>query len=236
MMNKFSLTGVALLVTLSFLPPAMARERTRTFSSSSGRAFSSQSNRIRTGPGAFSNSGTYTRTGLNGQSRSGSFDTTDTRTRNADGSITTNGSGQITAGNGSIYNLNRNGTRTQTDAGYQRNGSSTITNSSGNVVGSRSSTSSYDNTTNTGTKESTITRNGQTRTIDSTLTKQEDGSFQKATTVTNSSGQVIGGSNTNAKYNYVPGQGWTKTVTGTTNSGNTINGTVTTGPSSSPNP
>jgi hypothetical protein len=68
------------------------------------------------------------------------------------------------------------------------------------------------------------------------VVKDPTGGYDKTTTRTNSAGEVVGGSTQDINYSYIPGQGWTKTVTGTRNNGQPINRTVTSTPIPDPAP
>ncbi len=228
-MNKILVTVTALVFALTAVDAASARERTRTTTGKNGRSVTVNKDRVRTDKGSFSNTGTYTRTGANGETRSGSYTGTSDRTKTEDG-FAVDKSGEVTTGKGNTYNVDANSSYSySTDNGWQRTGNTSVTNSSGEVV--RTTSGSADVTDSGLVREGTVTgRKGNTYNVDSTTTKGTEGGLTKSSTVTNSAGEVVGGSTKNATYEYIPGQGWVKTVSGTTQSGETIERTTTNSP------
>ncbi len=132
----------------------------------------------------------------------------------------------MTTSEGRTFDLDHNRTTTYIEEeGLQQTRSTTVTNAEGKVVGTGSGSTTL-NPTGAQTSTTLSGPNGRPTTIDSTITPAGSNQLQRSTTVTNDSGQVIGGSQTNSNFVFVPGQGWTRRVQGSTNSGQPIDRTV----------
>ncbi len=225
----------ALLVAWVLAPVAQAqtRQRTRITTTQSGGSLILNGERTSKGPGTFTNSGTYTRTGPNGGSSSGTYSGQGSRRFIPGQGVEGDYSGQVTTQRGQNWHLNHQHTTTRTDEGWQRQGNTTVQNTAGETVGSSSAilkgqpgegwqrTGQFNNA------------RGQSWTTESSGTPTGPGQWQRETRVFNAEGELIGGSDTVrvdaphrpedesgtesfVQYQFMPGQGWVKTVEGNT--------------------
>jgi len=235
-MNKLLALSSTLLLSLTLATPTFARGRNFSFTGGGGRNLSVNNYTNRTGSGTYSRYGNYTGTGTGGGTRSGTYSGMGTYGRTSEGRYS-NYTGTVNANNGNTYNVGQESKTTNLGNGsYERVGGTTITDSNGNLVRGRSTDSSYNSATGLDRTTTNTTKNGQTYTTNATVVKDPTGGYDKTTTTTNSAGQVVGGSTQDIGYAYTPGQGWTKTVTGTRNNGQAINRTITSTPIPNPAP
>jgi hypothetical protein len=218
------LLAIALLMALA--PFAQARPRQRTATATTPTAGSLTPSGERT----FTHSGTYTRTGPSGRSGSGTYSGQGSRQFIPGQGVEGDYSGQVTTQQGQTWNLNHQHTTTRTNEGWQRQGSTTLQNAEGKTVGSSSSL--IEGQAGQGWQHSGQFNNarGQTYTTESSSTPTGPGHWQRETRVFNAQGDLLGGSDTDVQYRFVPGQGWVKTVEGNTLKGQPIRRTTTVGP------
>lgn len=232
-MNSIRLCSlVALSITLSLFSPdlALAQGRQRTVTGQGGGSFSSTRQVDPSGNGTFNHSGTYTTTTPDGNSRSGSFSGSGSRTRIPGQGLEQTSTTTVTtpADRNFVVDHSRNTTYVE-EEGLQQTRNTAVTNAEGEVVGTSSGSSTL---TTTGAQNTTVLTgpNGRPTTVDSTLTPAGPNRFQRSTTVTDDSGEVIGGSETSSDFVFTPGQGWTRRVQGSTTSGQPIDRTITNQP------
>lgn len=221
--------GIAILLT-SWDPALAQQTRKRTATGSSGRSLTTTRQVTPTGNGTFTQSGTFTRIDPHNRSVSGSFSGSGSRSWSPDQGLTRTSTGEVTTSKDRSILIDRNHTTTVVEGeGLQRTGDTTITNAEGEVLGTSTNTSTLDAA---GVESSTILtgRTGQSARVDSVVTPESDSRFLRSTTVSNSAGDPLGGAATTIDYERTPGQGWTKQITGTTNSGQAIDRTVTNEP------
>lgn len=223
----------ALLMALSLVPSAQAqpRQRTRITTTQPGGSLEISGERTSTGPGSFSHSGSYTRTRPNGGSGSGTYSGQGSRQFIPGQGVEGEYSGQITSNRGQNWNLNHQHNTTRTDEGWQRQGSTTVQNAAGEPVGSSSAI--IKGQPGEGWQRSGQLHNarGQSLTTESSGTPTGPGQWRRKTRVFNGEGELLGGSDTDVQYQFVPGQGWVKTVEGNTLNGQPIRRTSTASPS-----
>jgi len=214
----------ALLMALA--PFAQARPRQRSATATTPTAGSLTPRGERT----FTHSGTYTRTGPSGRSGSGTYSGQGSRQFIPGQGVEGDYSGQVTTQQGQTWNLNHQHTTTHTHEGWQRQGSTTLQNAEGKTVGSSSSLT--EGQAGQGWQRSGQFSNArdQTYTTESSSTPTGPGHWQRETRVFNAQGDLLGGSDTDVQYRFVPGQGWVKTVEGNTLKGQPIRRTTTVGP------
>jgi hypothetical protein len=229
--SRLSLVA-ALLVAWVLAPVAQAqpRQHTRIATTQSGGSLHISGERISSGPGTFTHSGSYTRTGPNGGSGSGTYSGQGSRRFIPGQGVEGDYSGQVTTRQGQNWHLNHQHTTTRTDEGWQRQGNNTVQNTAGETVGSSSAilkgqpgegwqrTGQFNNA------------RGQSWTTESSGTPTGPGQWQRKTRVFDGEGELIGGSDTDVQYQFVPGQGWVKTVEGNTLNGQPIRRTTTVSP------
>lgn len=219
--------GVGIVVALSSLEPALAQTRRRTVSGDRGGSFSTTRQVQNNGDGSFRHSGTYTGTSPSGQSRSGSFSGSGERSWTRGEGVSRSDNTEITTSGGRSFSVDRDTNTTyQPGEGLQRTRNTTLRNGEGEVLG----TSSGSSLINRDGAESSTTftgRQGRSATVDSTVTPESQGRFRRSTTVSNDEGEIIGGANTTIEVEGELGQGWTRRVTGSTDSGRPIDRTIT---------
>ncbi|MFT0799014.1 hypothetical protein NW843_09705 [Synechococcus sp. R5-12] len=214
----------ALLMALAPFAQARPRQRTRTATTPTAGSLAPRGGRT------FTHSGTYTRTGPSGRSGSGTYSGQGSRQFIPGQGVEGDYSGQVTTQQGQTWNLNHQHTTTRTNEGWQRQGSTTLQNAEGKTVGSSSSL--IEGQAGQGWQRSGQFNNarGQTYTTESSSTPTGPGHWQRETRVFNAQGDLLGGSDTDVQYRFVPGQGWVKTVEGKTLKGQPIRRTTTIGP------
>jgi hypothetical protein len=214
----------ALLMALAPFAQARPRQRTATATTSTGGSLTPSGERT------FTHSGTYTGTGPSGRSGSGTYSGQGSRQFIPGQGVEGDYSGQVTTQQGQTWNLNHQHTTTHTHEGWQRQGSTTLQNAEGKTVGSSSSL--IEGQAGQGWQHSGQFNNarGQTYTTESSSTPTGPGHWQRETRVFNAQGDLLGGSDTDVQYRFVPGQGWVKTVEGNTLKGQPIRRTTTVGP------
>lgn len=231
-MNSIRLRPLAALsISLLLASPelALAQGRQRTVTGQGGGSFASTRQVQPSGNGTFNQSGTYTTTTPNGNARSGSFSGSGSLTRTSGQGLEQTSATRVITPEGRTFDLDHNRTTTIEGDGLQQTRTTTVTDADGKVVG----TSNGSTTLNpTGAQNTSILSgpNGRPTTVESTITPAGPNRFQRSTTVTNDSGHLIGGSQTNSDFVFVPGQGWTRRVQGSTNSGQPIDRTITNQP------
>ncbi len=230
-MNSIRLCSlVALSIALLLFSPdlALAQGRQRTVNGQGGGSFSSTRQVRPSGNGTFNQSGTYTTTTPDGNARSGSFSGSGSRTRTPGQGLEQTSTTTVTTSEGRTFDLDHNRT-TLEEEGLQQTRSTTVTNADGKVVGTGSGSTTLNPT---GAQNTSILSgpNGRPTTFESTITPAGPNRLQRSTTITNDAGQVIGGSQTNSDFVFVPGQGWTRRVQGSTTSGQPIDRTITNQP------
>jgi hypothetical protein len=218
------LLAIALLMALAPFAQARPRQRTRTATTPTGGSLAPRGGRT------FTHSGTYTGTGPSGRSGSGTYSGQGSRQFIPGQGVEGDYSGQVTTQQGQTWNLNHQHTTTHTHEGWQRQGSTTLQNAEGKTVGSSSSL--IEGQAGQGWQRSGQFNNarGQTYTTESSSTPTGPGHWQRETRVFNAQGDLLGGSDTDVQYRFVPGQGWVKTVEGNTLKGQPIRRTTTVGP------
>ena len=211
---------------MALAPFAQARPRQRTRTATTPTAGSLTPSGERT----FTHSGTYTGTGPSGRSGSGTYSGQGSRQFIPGQGVEGDYSGQVTTQQGQTWNLNHQHTTTHTHEGWQRQGSTTLQNAEGKTVGSSSSL--IEGQAGQGWQRSGQFSNArdQTYTTESSSTPTGPGHWQRETRVFNAQGDLLGGSDTDVQYRFVPGQGWVKTVEGNTLKGQPIRRTTTVGP------
>ncbi len=224
MRKAIGLIGTLLILTLPLTDAGLARTRSRTVTSQGGGTLTQVRQRQATGDGSYSQSGSFVLTGQEGGSRSGTFSGQGQIERTPGQGISNTSSGEITTDQGRIFNVNRSATTSRTDSGLSRSADLIVTNASGEVIRSASSSSILENQQLTHTTDLTSPRG--TYQVNSTVTPQGDQTFQRRTSVSNSSGETVAGSTVDIGIEFTPGEGWVKTVTGSTDNGNPIQRTV----------
>ncbi|MEN9224938.1 MAG: hypothetical protein Q6L60_10340 [Thermostichus sp. HHBFW_bins_43] len=220
----------ALLVALTLAPSAQAQPRQRTRITTTQPSLTIRGERTSTGPGSFSNAGSYTRTGPNGGSGSGTYSGQGSRRLIPGQGVEGVYSGQITTERGQTWNLNHQHNTTRTDEGWQRQGHTTVQNAEGETVGSNSAIikgQPGEGRQRTGQFD---TARGQSLTTESSGTPTRPGQWRRKTRVFDGEGELLGGSDTDVQYQLMPGQGWVKTVDGSTLNGQPIRRTTTVNP------
>ncbi|WP_457416194.1 hypothetical protein [Thermostichus sp. OS-CIW-23] len=214
----------ALLMALAPFAQARPRQRTRTATTPTAGSLTPRGERT------FTHSGTYTGTGPSGRSGSGTYSGQGSRQFIPGQGVEGDYSGQVTTQQGQTWNLNHQHTTTRTNEGWQRQGSTTLQNAEGKTVGSSSSL--IEGQAGQGWQHSGQFNNArdQTYTTESSSTPTGPGHWQRETRVFNAQGDLLGGSDTDVQYRFVPGQGWVKTVEGNTLKGQPIRRTTTVGP------
>ncbi|MCF2972582.1 hypothetical protein L1047_15410 [Synechococcus sp. Nb3U1] len=223
----------ALLMVLSLASSARAqpRQRTRITTTQPAGSLNISGERTSTGPGSFSHSGSYTRTGSNGGSGSGTYSGQGSRQFIPGQGVEGEYAGQITTEQGQNWHINHQHTTIRTDEGWQRQGNTTVQNAAGETVGSSSAI--IKGQPGEGWQRTGQLHNarGQSLTTESSGTPTGPGQRRLKTRVFNGEGELLGGSDTDVQYQFVPGQGWVKTVEGNTLNGQPIRRTTTASPS-----
>ncbi|MFS8858783.1 hypothetical protein NW851_00070 [Synechococcus sp. H55.7] len=207
-------------MTLAPFAQARPRQRARTAPPPTGGSLTPSGERT------FTHSGTYTRSGPSGRAGSGTYSGQGSPGQGVEGDY----SGQVTTQQGQTWNLNHRHTTTRTSEGWQRQGNTTVQNAEGETVGSSSGL--IEGQAGQGWQRSGQFSNsrGQTYSTESSGTPTGPGGWQRETRVFNVEGDLLGGSEADVQYRFVPGQGWVKTVEGNTLKGQPIRRTTTIDP------
>ncbi|MFQ3585919.1 MAG: hypothetical protein SNJ85_13555 [Cyanobacteriota bacterium] len=230
---RFRLALIPLLLLAFGLSPtaqAQTRQRTRITTTPSSGSLTTSGERTSTGPGTFTHSGSYTRTGPNGGSGSGTYSGQGSRRFIPGQGVEGEYSGQVTSERGQTWQLNHQHTTTRTDEGWQRQGNTTVENAAGETVGSSSAIIKGQPGEGWQRTGQFSKARGQSVTTESSGTPTGPGQRQRKTRIFNGEGELLGGSDTDVQYQFVPGQGWVKTVEGNTLNGHPIRRTTTVNP------
>lgn len=224
MTRCIGLISALLILTIPLSDTGLARTRSRTVTGQGGGTFTQVRQRQATGNGSYSQSGSFALTGQDGRSRSGTYSGQGQIERIPGQGITNTSSGEITTDQGRIFNVTRSATTSRTDSGLSRGAELSVTNESGEEIRSASSTSTLENQQLTHITDLTTPRG--TYQVNSTVIPQGDQTLQRRTSVSNSSGETVGGSTVDIGIEFTPGEGWIKTITGSTDNGRPIQRTV----------
>jgi hypothetical protein len=223
MRKSIGLIGTLLMLTLPLSDAGLARTRSRTVTHQGG-TLTQVRQRQATGNGSYSQSGSFNLTDKEGGSRSGTFSGQGQIERTPGQGISNISSGEISTDQGRIFNVNRSATTSRTESGLSRSADLSVRNEAGEEIRSASSTSTLENQQLTHTTDLTIPRGSYQ--VNSIVTSQGDQTLQRRTSVSTSSGETVAGSTVDIGIDFTPGEGWVKTVTGSTDKGHPIERTV----------